>query len=88
MRLNGFFKGNAPFLLFSVKAEKPKIRRKVHFLIDTGADVTGIGLKDCLAMGLSLGSLGRPVRSISGLKDKARRWEVKKISKTPNICIT
>jgi len=27
-------------------------------------------------MGLSFSSLGRPVGSISGLKDKARRWEI------------
>ncbi len=47
--------------------------RQINFLVDTGSDITGISTKDCLAMGLSFSSLGRPVGSISGLKDKARR---------------
>jgi predicted aspartyl protease len=77
MRLNGFFKGTAPYILFSVRAEKPKILRQIPFLIDTGSDITGIAMKDCLAIGISFNSLGRPVGSISGIKDKARRWEIK-----------
>jgi hypothetical protein len=76
MRIHGFFKGNAPYILFSIRAEKPKILRKIPFLIDTGSDITGVALKDCLAMGISFGSLGRPVGSISGVKEKARRWEI------------
>ena len=77
MRLKGFFKGNSPFILISVKADRPKIRRQINFLVDTGSDITGIATKDCLAMGISFNKLGRPVGSISGLKDKARRWEIK-----------
>ncbi len=77
MRLNGFFKGTAPYVLFSVRAEKPKVLRQIPFLIDTGSDITGIAMKDCLAIGISFNSLGRPVGSISGIKDKARRWEIK-----------
>ena len=76
MRINGYFKGNYPFVLFSVKSNRPKIWRQINFLIDTGSDVTGITTKDCYAMGLSFSNLGRPVGSISGLKDKARRWEI------------
>ena len=78
MRINGYFKGNCPFVLFSVKSNKPKIWRKINFLIDTGSDITGISTKDCYAMGLSFNKLGGPVGSISGLKDKARRWEINK----------
>ena len=78
MRINGYFKGNYPFVLFSVKSNKPKIWRKINFLIDTGSDITGVSTKDCYAMGLSFNKLGRPVGSISGLKDKARRWEINK----------
>ena len=78
MRINGYFKGNYPFVLFSVKSNKPKIWKKINFLIDTGSDITGISTKDCYAMGLSFNKLGRPVGSISGLKDKARRWEINK----------
>jgi hypothetical protein len=76
MRIHGFFKGTAPYILFSARAEKPKILRKIPFLIDTGSDITGIALKDCLAMGISFRSLGRPVGSINGIKHKARRWEI------------
>ncbi len=76
MRINGYFKGNYPFILFSVKSNQPKIWKQINFLVDTGADVTGITTKDCYAMGLSFNTLGRPVGSISGLKDKARRWEI------------
>lgn len=76
MHIHGFLKGTAPYILFSVRAEKPKILRQIAFLIDTGSDITGIALKDCLAMGISFHSLGRPVGSISGIKEKARRWEI------------
>lgn len=76
MRINGYFKGNAPFILLSVKSDRPKIRRRINFLIDTGSDVTGISTKDCYAMGLSFNKLGKPVGSISGLADKARRWKI------------
>lgn len=76
MRVNGYFKGNSPFILLSVKSEKPKIRRQINFLVDTGSDITGISTKDCYAIGLSFNKLGRPVGSISGLADKARRWEI------------
>ena len=76
MRINGYFKGNYPFILLSVKSDKPKIRRQINFLVDTGSDVTGISTKDCYAMGLSFNKLGRPFGSISGLADKARRWEI------------
>jgi hypothetical protein len=76
VRINGFFKGNYPYVLFSVKSNQPKIWRQINFLVDTGSDVTGITTKDCYAMGLSFNTLGRPVDSISGLKDKARRWEI------------
>ena len=76
MRINGYFKGNAPFILLSVKSDKPKIRRQINFLVDTSSDITGISTKDCYAMGLSFNKLGRPSSSISGLADKARRWEI------------
>ena len=76
MRINGYFKGNAPYILLSIKSERPKIRRQINFLIDTGSDVTGISTKDCYAMGISFNKLGKPVGSISGLADKARRWEI------------
>lgn len=77
MRLKGFFKGDSPFILISVKANKPSIWRQIHFLIDTGSDVTGIASRDLLAMGISYNRLGRPSRSVFGLVDKARRWVVK-----------
>ena len=76
MRIDGYFKGNAPYILLSVKSERPKMRRQINFLIDTGSDITGVSTKDCYAMGLSFSRLGRPVGSINGLADKARRWEV------------
>ena len=76
MRIDGYFKGNAPFILLSVKSDWPKIRRQINFLVDTGSDITGISTKDCCAMGLSFNKLGRPSGSISGLADKARRWEM------------
>ena len=76
MRINGYFKGNAPYVLLSIKSDRPKIRRQINFLIDTGSDITGISTKDCYAMGLSFSKLGRPVGSINGLADKARRWEI------------
>ncbi|PNX45888.1 MAG: hypothetical protein BV459_07530 [Thermoplasmata archaeon M11B2D] len=76
MHIHGFLKGTAPYILLSVRAEKPKILRQIPFLIDTGSDITGIALKDCLAMGISFHSLGRPVGSIRGIKEKARRWEI------------
>jgi len=76
LRINGYFKGNYPFVLFSVRSNRPNILRQINFLIDTGSDVTGITTKDCYAMGLSFSNLGRPIGSISGLKDKARRWEI------------
>ena len=78
MRINGYFKGNSPFVLFSVKSSHPKIWRQINFLVDTGSDITGISTKDWYAMGLSYNNLGRPVGSISGIKDKARRWEIYK----------
>ena len=78
MRVNGYFKGNCPYVLFSVKSDKPKIWRKINFLVDTGSDITGISTKDCKAMGLSFNKLGRPLGSIRGLTDKARRWEINK----------
>lgn len=78
MRINGYFKGNAPYILLSIKSDKPKIRRQINFLIDTGSDVTGISTKDCYATGLSFNRLGKPVGSIFGLADKARRWEINK----------
>jgi len=77
LHLNGFFKGDSPYILISVKAERPKIRRQINFLVDTGSDITGIATKDCLAMGISFKKLGRPVGSIAGLKGMARRWEIK-----------
>ena len=76
MRITGYYKGNYPFVLFSVKSDKPKIWRQINFLVDTGSDITGISTKDCFAMGLSFNKLGRPLGSISGLTDKARRWEI------------
>ena len=76
MRIDGYFKGNAPYVLLSIKSDRPKIRRQINFLIDTGSDITGISTKDCYAMGLSFNKLGRPVGSISGLADKARRWGI------------
>ena len=76
MRINGYFKGNAPYILLSIKSERPKIRRQINFLIDTGSDITAISTKDCYAMGLSFNKLGRPLGSIRGLTDKARRWEI------------
>lgn len=78
MRINGYFKGNAPYILLSIKSDKPKIRRQINFLVDTGSDVTGISTKDCYAIGLSFNKLGRPVGSISGLSNKARRWGINK----------
>lgn len=45
-------------------------------MVDTGSDITAIATKDCYAMGLSFNKLGRPLGSISGLTDKARRWEI------------
>ena len=78
MRINGYFKGSAPYILLSIKSDRPKIRRQINFLIDTGSDVTGISTKDCYAMGLSFNKLGRPLGSIRGLTDKARRWEINK----------
>lgn len=77
MRLNGFFKGNSPYILIGVKADKPKIRAQIHFLIDTGSDITGISRRDQLAMGRITKSGARAARSISGLAHKARTWEVK-----------
>lgn len=76
MRINGYFKGSSPFILFSVKSNQPKIWKQINFLVDTGSDITGISTKDWYAMGFSYNNLGRPVGSISGLKDKARRWEI------------
>lgn len=76
MRINGYFKGSAPYILLSIKSERPKIRRQINFLVDTGSDITGISKKDCYAMGVSFNNLGRPIGSISGLTDKARRWEI------------
>lgn len=76
MRINGYFKGNAPYILLSVKSDRPKIRRKINFLIDTGSDVTGISTMDCYAIGISYNKLGKPVGSITGLAEKARRWEI------------
>jgi len=76
LRINGYFKGNAPYILLSIKSERPKIRRQINFLVDTGSDVTGISTKDCYAIGLSFSKIGRPVGSIRGLADKARRWEI------------
>jgi len=76
LRIDGYFKGNTPYILLSVKSERPKIRRQIHFLIDTGSDITAISKKDCYALGLSFNKLGRPIGSIRGLTDKARRWEI------------
>jgi len=76
LRIDGYFKGSAPYILLSIKSDRPKIRRQVNFLVDTGSDITGISMKDCYAMGLSFNNLGRPVGSIRGLADKARRWEI------------
>jgi hypothetical protein len=78
LRIKGYFKGNAPYILLSIKSERPKIRRQINFLIDTGSDITGISTKDCFALGLSFNKLGRPVGSISGLAEKARRWGINK----------
>ena len=78
MRINGYFKGNAPYILLSVKSDRPKIRRQINFLIDTGSDVTGISTRDCYAIGISYPRLGKPVGSITGLSEKARRWEINK----------
>ena len=58
MRINGYFKGNYPFILFGVKSNKPKIWRQINFLVDTGSDITGISKKDCYAMGVSFNNLG------------------------------
>ena len=76
MRIDGYFRGSAPYILLSIKSDRPKIRRQINFLVDTGSDITGISMKDCYAMGLSFNNLGRPVGSISRLADKARRWEI------------
>jgi hypothetical protein len=53
----------------------PKIWGKINFLIDTGSDITGIST-NCYAMELSFNKLGMPAGSMSGLADKARRWEI------------
>lgn len=76
MRIDGYFRGSAPYILLSIKSDRPKIRRQINFLVDTGSDITGISMKDCYAMGLSFNNLGRSAGSISGLADKARRWEI------------
>jgi hypothetical protein len=76
LRINGFFKGDAPYLLLGVKSETPTIHRQIHFLIDTGADVTGISTRDQLAMGRILGMGGITVKSVSGLADTTRTWEI------------
>ncbi len=76
MRIDGYFKGSAPYILLSIKSDRPKIKRQVNFLVDTESDITGISMMDCYAMGLSFNKLGRPVGSIRGLADKARRWEI------------
>ncbi len=64
-----------PIVLFRVKSNEPKIWRKINFLIDMGSDTTGIST-NCHAMGISFNKLGGPAGSISGLADKARRWEI------------
>jgi hypothetical protein len=76
LRIDGYFRGSAPYILLSIKSDRPKIRRQINFLVDTGSDITGISMKDCYAMGLSFNNLGRSAGSISGLADKARRWEI------------
>ena len=79
MKIDGHLKGDTcrPMVLASVSATKPKMtRRRIEFMADTGSDMTVISKKDMLTMGISYKSLGKPLKSATGIGTEVRKWKV------------
>lgn len=79
MKLIGRLKGDAyrPMVMVSVSANQPKmVRRHIEFMADTGSDIMGISKKDMLAMGISYSTLGRPMKSATGIGSEVQKWKI------------
>src|SRR5262245_10289854 len=63
--LNGWFEGasDAPFLEGRVSFPRPRIRSRISFLADTGADGTVIMPSDSQSLGIDFGALRYPTTS-------------------------
>lgn len=71
MRIPGYFnirfRPPAPFIRITVLSKSLKIRRPLHFHIDTGASVTILLDKDTKFLGIDVGKLKRAERPLGGL---------------------
>jgi len=71
VRIQGYFNRRfqppAPFIRTTLESKSLKIRRPLHFHIDTGASVTVLLDKDLSYLGIDVGELKRAERSLGGL---------------------
>jgi len=71
MKIPGYFNKRfqppAPFIRITVESESQRIKRPLHFHIDTGASVTVLLDKDASYLGINVGKLKRAERDIGGL---------------------
>jgi len=71
MRIPGYFnirfQPPAPFIRTTIELKNQKIKRPLHFHIDTGASVTVLLDKDTSYLGIDIGELKRAERNIGGL---------------------
>jgi hypothetical protein len=71
MRISGYFNKRfqppAPFIRITVELTSLRIRRPLHFHIDTGASVTVLLDKDASYLGIDVGRLKRAERPLGGL---------------------
>ena len=71
MRIQGYFNRRfqppAPFVRVTIESKSQRIKRPLHFHIDTGASVTVLLDKDASYLGMDVESLKRAERKIGGL---------------------
>jgi len=71
MRIPGYFNRRfwppAPFIRTTLESKSLKIRRPLHFHIDTGASVSVLLDKDASYLGIDVRELKRAERSLGGL---------------------
>jgi hypothetical protein len=71
MRIPGYFNKRfqppAPFIRITVESKSQRIKRPLHFHIDTGASLTVLLDKDTSYLGIDVEKLKRAERNIGGL---------------------
>lgn len=78
-RVEGGFR--RPFVIAKIIFPRFNIEETIEFLVDTGADVTMLGEKDILRIGLDYEELGRARKDLGGIGGKAETYVIEAIIK-------